>query len=57
MRAIAQAVLLVAALICFVVAAVGLPATGGGRPVLTWMSAGLAFATLSVLVSSVRLRH
>jgi hypothetical protein len=50
LRLAARGVLLVLALACFVVAAVGLSTTSSGRPVLTWMSGGLAFLTLALLV-------
>jgi hypothetical protein len=48
-RVAARGLLLVLALVCFLVAAVGLSTTSSGRPVLTWMSAGLAFLTLALL--------
>jgi uncharacterized membrane protein len=55
MRSVARIVLLVVALICFVVAVV--QPSASGRPVLTWIAAGLAFATGSLLVSSMPTRH
>jgi hypothetical protein len=52
-----RALLLVIAFVCFIVAAIGLPANGGGRPVLTWLAAGLAFLTASLLIDAARLRQ
>jgi len=49
-------VLLILALACFLVAAFVLPTTSG-RPVLTWMSVGLVFVTLSLLLREVHLRR
>ena len=49
-RVIARGLLLVLALVCFVVAAVGLSTISSGRPVLSWMSAGLGFLTLALLI-------
>jgi hypothetical protein len=53
-RLAARTLLQIAALICFVVAAVAVPSTSG-RPVLTWIAAGLAFLTVAWIVDSVHI--
>lgn len=50
LRVAARGLLLILALVCFVVAAGGLSTTSSGRPLLTWISAGLAFLTLALLI-------
>ena len=49
-RVAARGLFLLLALVCFVIASVGLSTVSSGRPVLTWISAGLAFLTLALLV-------
>jgi hypothetical protein len=53
-RRLARAVLLVLALICFVVAVVGVPGSGSGRQAQAWIATGLALLTAGLLIADLR---
>jgi hypothetical protein len=50
MRSTARALLLVLALARFLVAVIGMQASSSGRPVLTWLAAGLTLVMAAPLV-------
>jgi hypothetical protein len=54
MRRLGRAVLLILALVCFVVAVVGVPSSGSGRQAQAWIATGLALLTAALLLGDLR---